>query len=97
MDARIYRPVKTAMQSGRAGTRDWVLEFEPAERKRHDPLMGWVGSGDMRQQTRLKFATREQAVAYAESHGISYALEEPHVRRARPRSYADNFRWDRPG
>ncbi len=96
MDARIYQPVKTAMQSGRAGTRTWVLEFEPAQPKRHDPLMGWIGSGDMRQQTRLRFATREAAVAYAEAHGIAYALEEPHGRRVRPKSYADNFRWDRP-
>jgi hypothetical protein len=96
MDARIYRPVKTAMQSGRAGTTAWVLEFEPAERKRHDPLMGWVGSGDMRQQTHLRFATREQAVAYAESHGLAYALEEPRARHSRPKTYADNFRWDRP-
>ena len=96
MEARIYRPVKTAMQSGRAGTKAWVLEYEPAERKRHDPLMGWVGSGDTSQQTQLRFAAREQAVAYAESRGISYTVEEPHGRRPRPRSYADNFRWDMP-
>ncbi len=96
MDARIYQPVKTAMQSGRAGTRAWVLEFEPAQPKRHDPLMGWIGSGDTRQQTRLRFTTREQAVAYAEAHGIGYALEEPQSRRVRAKNYADNFRWDRP-
>jgi len=92
---RIFQPAKTAMQSGRANTRRWRVEFEPSEAKRADPLMGWIGSGDTRTQLRLNFDTREEAVAYAEKHGFDVAIEEPHLRRVRPKSYADNFRHDR--
>ena len=64
--ARIYQRPKNAMQSGRAQTDRWVLEFEPAEAKRPDPLTGWAGSGDTREQVRLSFPTAEAAQAYAE-------------------------------
>ena len=94
--ARIYLPPKSAMQSGWAKTREWVLEFEPAMAKRIDPLMGWTGSGDMMaSQVRLSFATREEAIAYAEKHGIAFDLEIPTERHRRPKAHADNFRADR--
>ena len=64
MRARIYQPPKTAMQSGRAGTHEWMLEFEPASPRRADPLMGWIGSNDTQAQVKLSFATREEAVAF---------------------------------
>ena len=97
MTARIYRPAKTAMQSGRAKTHLWVLEYEPASPKVIDPLMGWTGSSDMKtDQLRLKFESREIAIEYAERHGIAYRVEDQHERRVRPKSYADNFRWQRP-
>jgi hypothetical protein len=83
------------MQSGRGKSQGWVLEFEQAERKRIDPLMGWSGSGDTQGQVRLHFDTREQAVAYAEANGIAYAVEEPKPHRIRPKSYAENFRFGR--
>ena len=54
------------MQSGMAGTQEWVLDFEPAEPRRADPLMGWIGSADTQTQVRLRFDTREEAVAFAE-------------------------------
>jgi len=95
MPARIYKPAKTAMQSGRALTRAWVLEFEPAQRKTNDPLMGWVGSGDTEQQVRLYFETKEEAIAYCRRHGIESEVYEPKERDVRPKSYASNFRWDR--
>lgn len=95
MKARIYQPTKTAMQSGRANTRQWMLEFEPEQAKRADSLMGWIGSGDMRGQVKLRFDSKEDAIAYAERHQIDYNVEEPKLRRIRPKSYADNFRWDR--
>ena len=95
MKARIYQPAKTAMQSGRAKTRKWRLDFEPSEPRKADPLMGWIGSGDTRAQLRLEFESREAAIAYAEKQGLDYVVEEPHLRRVRPKSYADNFRWDR--
>jgi len=95
MRARIYQPPKNAMQSGRAGTHHWVLEFEPAAPRRADPLMGWIGSADTQAQVRLFFENREEAVTYAKKQGIAYDLELPHERRVKPKAYADNFRYGR--
>jgi NADH dehydrogenase ubiquinone Fe-S protein 4 len=92
MLARIYRPSKTAMQSGRAGTRFWRLEFAPSSPRTIDPLMGWTSSADMRSQVRLKFDTEEEAVAYCVKHNIPYEVEPPQTRTIRPKAYADNFR-----
>jgi len=98
MTARIYRPSKTAMQSGRAKTHRWVLEWEAEHAKTADPLMGWTSSSDMEaDELRLTFASREEAVAYAERNAIPYRVLENHSRRVVPKSYADNFRWQRPG
>lgn len=83
------------MQSGRAKTKDWILEFEPKDAKRPDPLMGWMGSSDTQGQVSLFFDTREEAVAYAKRRGIDFALEVPHATKLKPKSYADNFRFDR--
>lgn len=97
--ARIYRPARNAMQSGRGGGRDgWVLEFELSAAKRPDRLMGWVGSQDMRaDQVRLRFASREDAVAFADRHGIDSRVHEPAERAVKPKNYADNFHPDRIG
>jgi len=95
MRARIFLPPKSAMQSGLAKTHRWVLEFEPGSAKIRDPLMGWTGSDDMLSQIRVTFATREEAVAYAEKHEIPFDLELPVARVKKPKSYADNFRFDR--
>jgi len=95
MRARIYRPARTAMQSGRARTRQWVLEFEPESPSRPDPLMGWTSSSDMRQQVQLDFDTKDEAIAYAEREGIAYQVFEPHASKPKPKSYSDNFRFDR--
>ncbi|MCW3475013.1 ETC complex I subunit [Limobrevibacterium gyesilva] len=92
---RIYQQPKTAMQSGMAGTHEWVLEFEPTEARRADPLMGWIGSSDTRGQVRLTFATRDEAVAYAAKQGFAYEVELPHQRRMKPKAYADNFKFGR--
>ncbi len=99
MQARIYQPSKSAMTSGQANTRSWILEFAPEEAKRIEPLMGWTGSGDMRGQVRLKFESREAAIEYAERHGLAYSVEESHRRRPniRPRGYGGNFSHDRRG
>jgi hypothetical protein len=95
MVARIYKPARTAMQSGTANTKDWVLDYEPEEPREIEPLMGWTGSGDMRQQVRLRFDTAEEAVAYCERHGIPYQLFEPKPQVRRVMSYADNFAYKR--
>jgi hypothetical protein len=96
MQARIYKPAKTAMQSGTAKTKDWLLEYEPPQRVT-DPLMGWVGSRDTRAQLRLSFDTMEEAIAYAEKHGIIYTVIEPKSRTVKPKAYADNFAFNRIG
>ena len=85
MTARIYRPAKTAMQSGNAKTKDWQLDYEPEEPRVVESLMGWTSSGDMKSQIRLSFDTKEEAVAYAERHGIPYQVFEAKS-RAPPRA-----------
>jgi hypothetical protein len=95
MTARIYRPAKTAMQSGHARTKAWVLEYEGAAAREVDPLMGWTSSTDMNAQVRLEFATKEEAIAYAERKGIPYRVTDPKIRQAIRKSYADNFKFGR--
>ncbi|NEX91822.1 ETC complex I subunit [Caulobacter sp. 17J65-9] len=95
MLARIYRPAKTAMQSGKAKTQDWVLEFAPASARTPDPLMGWSSSSDMNAQVRLTFEGSAQAVAYAEKHGIPFRLVEPNEPKRIIKAYADNFASNR--
>lgn len=97
MAVRIYRPAKTAMQSGEARTKDWLLEFEPEARAERDPLMGWTSSSDMRAQITLEFATKEEAIAYATRNGMAYTVVEPKPRRAIQKSYAENFKFGRIG
>ncbi len=92
MTARIYQRMKNAMQSGRARTGLWVLEHEPAEAKRPDPLTGWAGSGDVRDQIRLNFPTLEAAKAYAERQGLPYVVVPAPERKLKLQAYADNFR-----
>jgi ETC complex I subunit conserved region len=95
MSARIYAPSKTATQSGFAKSRSWVLEFEPESPRQIDPLMGWTSSNDMRSQVRLRFGTKQEAMAYAEKHGISYRLEDPKPATRKIVSYSDNFKPSR--
>lgn len=94
--ARIYKPAKTAMQSG-PGDEVWVLEFAPSEQKRIDPLMGWTGSGDMNRQVRLKFESKQAAVAYARKHGLAAQVFEPSEKKPtiRPMGYGGNFAANR--
>ena len=99
MRARIYKPAKTAMSSGTAKTRDWVLDFAPAEARHIDPLMGWTSSGDTQTQVRLRFESKEAALAYAEAHGIDALVVEPKTRKPniRPGGYGENFATNRRG
>ncbi len=96
MTARIFKPARTAMQSGAAKTKRWVLEHELAEPRRVEPLMGWTSSADTRQQVRLFFATKEEAIAYAEREGLAYRVEEPKPVAPRTMAYSDNFRSNLP-
>jgi len=95
MLARIYRPAKTAMQSGKAKTKDWTLEFEPESARLPDPLMGWTQSRDMDGQVRLHFESKDEAIAYAQAHGIPFHLQEPKAVKRVLKAYADNFAFGR--
>jgi ETC complex I subunit conserved region len=95
MTAKIFRPAKTAMQSGKAKTHLWVLEFDQEEPRRIDPILGYTSSSDMNQQVRLTFETLEQAQSYAERNGIDYRVIQPKEAARQVVSYTDNFRFNR--
>ncbi len=97
MRARLYKPARNAMQSGTARTRDWILEFAPANAREIDPLMGWTSSGDTQSQVKLRFESREAALAYAAEHGIQTTVTEPKTRKANIRQggYGENFATNR--
>ena len=95
MLARIFRPAKSAMQSGKAKTQAWTLEFAPETIRAPDPLMGWQQTRDMDGQIRLTFATREEAVAYAQAHKIPFEVIEPKTQKKIIKAYADNFAYGR--
>lgn len=92
MTARIYQRPKNAMQSGKALTDQWILEFAPSEARQPDPLMGWTGSGDTQVQVVLKFDTQAEAQAYADKYGIEARVAATPPRRLKIQAYSDNFR-----
>lgn len=95
MTARIYCPPKSATQSGQGKTRFWMFEYTPEIPREIEPLMGWTSSSDMKQQIRLRFETKEEAVAYAERNGIAYRIEPEQKPARRIQSYSDNFKSGR--
>ena len=99
MPARIYQPARTAMSSGTAKTKHWVLEYVAGAAREVDPLMGWTSSADTQAQVKLTFDTKEAALEYAEEHGIEAVVTEPKKRKPniRARGYAENFANDRRG
>jgi hypothetical protein len=97
MPARIYKPARNAMQSGKGKSQDWVLEFEQEAPKTREPLMGWTSSADTRQQVKLFFATKDDAVAYAEREGLAYTVAPEAPVRLQKKSYSDNFKFGRTG
>ncbi len=95
MTARIFRPAKNAMQSGRGNTGIWLLEFEQQTPRGIEPLMGYTSSADMKQQVRLEFDSSQSAIAYCEKNGIDYRLQLPKSASRRRTSYAENFSYNR--
>lgn len=91
MPARIYQNPMNAMQSGQAMSKKWVLEFEPSEARRADPLTGWAGSGDTQRQVKLSFATADAAKAYADKYGIAFSMVPTPNKTLKIQAYADNF------
>ena len=99
MPARIYRASKTAMSSGTARTKHWVLEYASSTAREVDPLMGWTSNDDTQTQVRLRFSTKEAALDYAKENGIDAIVVDPKTRKPniRPRGYGENFATDRRG
>jgi len=97
MTARIYQPARNAMQSGQAKSKQWILDFSPESPRSIDPLMGWTSSHDMKSQLRVKFDTKEAAIAYAAAEGLAYTLTEPQKREpsVRQGGYSENFAHNR--
>ena len=95
--AKIYKPAKTAMQSGRGKTKGWVLEYPRDGRVAAEPLMGWQASADTARQVKLRFASAEAAIGYCEAHNIAYEVLAPKQRKLRMKAYADNFAFTRVG
>jgi predicted DNA-binding transcriptional regulator YafY len=89
--AKIYRPAKNAMQSGKANSVKWMMEYKPTSPKIVDNLMGWQGSTDMLQEVKLKFDSRDSAIAYAKHNGIDFEVIEPKDAKLKIKSYAENF------
>ncbi len=96
MFARIYRPSKTAMQSGKAHTKSWLLEFDAETARRIDPLMGWTSAEDMTaSEVHLSFDSQDEAIAYAKNNGIAFQVEPDHRPTAAPKAYYDKFAFHR--
>ena len=93
MKAKIFKPAKNAMQSGRGKTTQWILEYELETPRRPEPLMGWTSSRDTLNQVRLKFESKEAAIAFAESRNFEFTIAEDNLRKIVPRSYLDNFKY----
>ena len=92
MKAKIYKPAKTAMQSGRAKYNKWVLKFSDQKNQLKDTMMGWNGGSSTVSQIELKFSTKEEAVSYAKKNSIDYEVLETSERKVINKSYADNFK-----
>ena len=88
--AKIYKPTKTAMQSGSRNTKNWLLKFDTLNTG-VDPLMGWETSKDTMSEVKLEFSSKEQAIKYAKKNNIDYYIVEPEKRKIIKKSYTDNF------
>lgn len=97
MQARIYQPARTAMQSGSAKSKKWLLEYAPSSARKIDPLMGWTSSSDTYSQVQMTFESCEAAISYAKANGLTYIVSTPNHRRAikRPKGYGENFAYER--
>lgn len=95
MQARIYRPAKSAMQAGRGNAKDWVLEFASDARRSSDPLMGWTSVDDMSGQVKLHFETRAAAISFARREGMTFTVQDEVARKRLVKSYSENFAANR--
>ncbi|CAO3660525.1 unnamed protein product [Umbelopsis ramanniana] len=92
---RIYRPARTATQSGKQGAKLWKIDFDilPDGARWENPLIGWASSSDYQQALTMKFAEKDQAISFAEKQGWNYYVQEPKEVKFVKKSYADNFKY----
>ncbi|HLL58525.1 MAG TPA: ETC complex I subunit [Allosphingosinicella sp.] len=95
MTARIFKPSKGATMSGTARTKQWMLVFDHDGSRHVEPLMGWTSTSDTKQQLRLAFDSKEEAIAYCARNGIPYRVDEPREATRKTIAYADNFKYNR--
>ncbi len=98
MAARIFQPARNAMQSGKGKSDLWLLQFDAETARTSEPLMGWTSSSDTKQQIKMRFKSKEDAIAYAKREGIAFTVQESSTATAAKRpqkSYADNFKFGR--
>ena len=92
MQASIYKPTKTTMQSGTRNSTHWILKFQHDGSRKREPLMGWISSKDTMQEVKLKFSSKEKAIIFAKENKLDYEIIEPQAKKITKRSYADNFK-----
>ena len=88
--AIIFKPSKTAMQSGLGNTDKWILKYI-TENPGINPLMGWESSTDTLTELKLEFSTKESAIDYAKKNKIEFEIINPQERKIVKKSYSDNF------
>ena len=88
--AKIYKPAKTSMQSGRRNTKKWLLEFDTLNNGVNQ-LMGWISSKDTMSEIKIEFISKEQAINYAKKNDIKYYVIDPQKIKLIKKSYTDNF------
>lgn len=89
---KIYNPTRNVMQSGKANTKRWLLEYETQDTRFIEPMMGWTGNRDTNAQLRMRFNSKEEAIAYAERKKLNYVVIDPEAPKTKLQSYSDNFK-----
>ena len=95
MKAKIYQPSKSVTQSGRKKNSNWILEFPRSSSTTIDPVMNWTSSSDTQNQVKIKFSSKELAIAFAKKNSIDYTIRETKKSRIKPKSYSENFLYDK--
>jgi len=98
MSARIFQPAQNAMHSGKGKSDLWILQFDAEAARSSDPLMGWTSSSETKQQIKMRFKSKEDAVAYAKREGVAFVVQESnetHAAKRPQKSYSDNFKFGR--
>jgi hypothetical protein len=95
MHVRILKPAKSAMQSGMRNTKKWIMQFPQRDRADPNSLTGWPSSRDTLKQVALEFDSEAEAIEYAKKNSYTYDVDEPHGRISKPKSYSDNFKFNK--